>query len=222
MASPLPNTKAPAAVKKVKSAHSVPPVTPATANKAARGTGEKLATPVFPFRQAFQNALGGSLDQPDEETRDEKEQHLFGLGKNGHSGGDQVDRPEQRVATDGFGGQLVGTVGNDPNHAGTHPIEHGLHPGESSIERVEPAEDDHHQKRWPDKGQSHQGCSQDAIPNVAQVHRELGGQRTRAELGEGQSLLVVSLGDPGSLLDEVTLHIPDERHWTTKAERPQS
>src|SRR2546429_4549172 len=61
MASPLPNTKAPAAVKKVKSAHSVPPETPTTANTAARGRGEKLATPVFPLPQDFQNALGGAL-----------------------------------------------------------------------------------------------------------------------------------------------------------------
>src|SRR5258707_4940150 len=61
MASPLPKTKAPAAVKKVKSAHSVPPVTPTTANTAARGTGEKLATPDFPLPQDFQNVLGGDL-----------------------------------------------------------------------------------------------------------------------------------------------------------------
>src|SRR5437762_2608622 len=59
IASPLPNTKAPAAVKKVKSAHSVPPVTPITANTAARGTGEKLAIPDFPLPQDFQNDLGG-------------------------------------------------------------------------------------------------------------------------------------------------------------------
>src|SRR5258706_15650735 len=61
MASPLPNTKAPAAVKKVKSAHNVPPETPITANTAARGTGEKLTTPVFPLPQDFQNVPGGDL-----------------------------------------------------------------------------------------------------------------------------------------------------------------
>src|SRR3989442_15806793 len=61
MASTLPNTKAPAAAEKVKSAHRGPPVAPTTANNAARGTGEKLATPVFPFPQDFQNCLGGAL-----------------------------------------------------------------------------------------------------------------------------------------------------------------
>src|SRR2546421_12044342 len=61
MASPLPKTKAPAAVKKVKSAHSVPPETPTAVNTAARGTGEKLATPDFPLLQDFQNDLGGAL-----------------------------------------------------------------------------------------------------------------------------------------------------------------
>src|SRR5438270_5380718 len=61
MASPLPKTKAPAAAKKVNSAHRVPPAVAPTASRAARGSGEKLATPVFPFLQAFQNDLGGAL-----------------------------------------------------------------------------------------------------------------------------------------------------------------
>src|ERR1700738_3071597 len=61
MASPLPNTKAPAKTKKVKMAHRVLPAVAAMANKAAKGTGEKLVTPVFLFPQDFQNCLGGAL-----------------------------------------------------------------------------------------------------------------------------------------------------------------
>ncbi len=61
MANPLPKTKAPAAAKNVKMAHKVPPVVAATANRAARGTGDRLATPVFPFPRDFQSELGGAL-----------------------------------------------------------------------------------------------------------------------------------------------------------------
>src|SRR5215467_7088110 len=61
MASPLPKTKAPAKTKKVKMAHRVPPAAAPAANTAARGTGEKLMTPVFLFPQDVQNALGGAL-----------------------------------------------------------------------------------------------------------------------------------------------------------------
>jgi len=48
----------------------------------------------------------------------------------------------------------------------------------------------------------------------------LGSERTRTELGEGEALLIVSLRDPPPLLDEVALHIPNQGHRPTEAERP--
>ena len=76
------------------------------------------------------------------------------MGDDGHRRRDEVDPPEQPVAPDGFRGQLVGAVGDDTNHARSDAVEYRLHPGETTVECIEPAESDHHKKRRPDKGQS--------------------------------------------------------------------
>src|SRR5207247_10172754 len=68
---------------------------------------------------------------------------------------------EQRVTSNGSGRQLVGTVSDDADHAGSHPVKHRLHPGKATVECIEPAEGDHHEERRPDKGQPHQGRPQD-------------------------------------------------------------
>ena len=58
IASPLPNTKAPAMVKNEKSAHKVPPVVATTANRAARGIGDRHTTFVFSFLQLLHQVHG--------------------------------------------------------------------------------------------------------------------------------------------------------------------
>src|SRR5205807_2089971 len=108
----------------------------------------------FPVPPSLPKPCGGSLYQPDQDASADEEQHLLGLGDDGHCGRDEVDPPEQRIAPDGFGGQLVGAVSDDTDHAGTHSVEHRLHPGETTVECIKPAESDHHEERRPYKGQS--------------------------------------------------------------------
>jgi hypothetical protein len=40
---------------------------------------------------------------------------------------------------------LVDAVCNNADHAGALAVEHSLHPGRASVERIEPAEGHHHQ-----------------------------------------------------------------------------
>jgi hypothetical protein len=225
IASPLPNTKAPAMAKNEKSDQRVPPVVATAANKAARGTGEKgerLATLVFPFPPSSPRGPRSGFHHPDQETCGQEEQHLFGLRKDGHRRHHEVDPPEQWVTSNGSVRQLQGAYGDDTDYAGTNSVEHSLHPGKTTVDGIEPAECNHHQKRRPDKGQSHQGGSRDTIPDIAQVHGQLSSERARRKLGKCQSLFIVSFRNPASLLDEVTLHISNQRDRPAKAERPQA
>ena len=54
--------------------------------------------------------------------------------------------------------------------------------------------------------------------DVAQAHGELGGEGPGGELREGQALEVVLLGEPRAALDEIALHVADERHRPAEAE----
>src|ERR1043166_4826138 len=45
-----------------------------------------------------------------------------------------------------------------------------------------------------------------AVPRPADVHRELGRERSRGELGEGKTFAEALVGDPAALGDEVGLH----------------
>ena len=56
---------------------------------------------------------------------------------------------------------------------------------------------------------------------VANGHGELRRQRTRHDLGEGESKLVLLVVDPVVAFDEIALHVADEGNGSTKADRAQ-
>ena len=57
-----------------------------------------------------------------------------------------------------------------------------------------------------------------AVVEPAEVDRELRGERPRGELREREPFLVVLERDPAPALDEVALHVADERDRPTEAE----
>jgi hypothetical protein len=57
--------------------------------------------------------------------------------------------------------------------------------------------------------------------HVAKVDRKLGREWARSKLGKGQPFLVIALGNPVALLDEVPMHVSDERNRTAEADRAE-
>ncbi len=53
--------------------------------------------------------------------------------------------------------------------------------------------------------------------NVAEIDRELGGKRARHQLRQRHALLVVTFGNPATPLDEVAVHVADQRDRSTEA-----
>ena len=63
-----------------------------------------------------------------------------------------------------------------------------------------------------DEREPHRRGPGHAVVHEAQVDCQLGGQRPEHELGQGQALLVIRLGDPPPPLDQVAVHVADEGH----------
>jgi hypothetical protein len=57
---------------------------------------------------------------------------------------------------------------------------------------------------------------------VAQPHRRLSRKRTRHRLADGKPLLELGFGEPMAVLNEVALHVADQRDGTTEAGAAES
>src|SRR5439155_18942910 len=104
------------------------------------------------------------------------------------------------------------------DHAGTDAVEPSGHPWEATVEQVSPRDGHYHEKGWQDERNAGHCGAHDSVMHVPEIHRELRGQRTGHELRQRQSFLVVLVADPVALLDEIAIHVTDERDRTTKAD----
>src|SRR5207249_1181512 len=76
----------------------------------------------------------------------------------------------------------------------------------------------HHEERRQDEGDTHQRRPGHAGAHPSEVDRELRRERPRRELREGEPLDVVLPRDPAALVDEVALHVADERDRSAEPE----
>lgn len=137
-------------------------------------------------------------------------------------GQQEIDGPKQLVLADAVRRQLFGTDGNDADHRSADAVKYGLHPREAAEMNISPAKRDDHQKRRHHDGDSGQGRAQRAIVNVTHVDAQLRRQRPWRQLGQGKSLFVIGLRDPFAPLDQVAVHIPDQRDRATEARTAKS
>ena len=157
-------------------------------------------------------------DQPHQHAAAQEQPDTFRFGPDGEPGCQQVDRPQQLVPADILGGELPGADRNDADHRGTDAVERSLHPWEATVAQVSPPDGHYHEKGWQDERNAGHCGAHDSVMHVPEIHRELRGQRTGHELRQRQSFLVVLVADPVALLDEIAIHVTDERDRTTKAD----
>ena len=117
--------------------------------------------------------------------------------------------------------ELVGGADDDADHGRADPVEGRLHPGEPAVADIDHAEGHRHQVGRQDEGEPDQRGAEDPRVDVAEADGQLGGQRSRRELGERQSLHVLVPGEPAPLLDQVPLHVADQRHRSPEAQAPE-
>src|SRR5439155_10298979 len=114
--------------------------------------------------------------------------------------------------------QLPRAPGDDRDHRSPDAVENALHPREPAVAEVERREREHHEERRQDEGDAHQRRPGHAGAHPSEVDRELRRERPRRELREGEPLDVVLPRDPAALVDEVALHVADERDRSAEAE----
>jgi hypothetical protein len=111
-----------------------------------------------------------------------------------------------------FDGELVGAHRDDADHRCADAVEHRLHPGDAAVGAVGGADGHDHQEGRQHEGHPDERGAQHAVVHVAKVDRELGRQGSGHQLGQCHAFLVFALGDPVPLLDQVTVHVADQRH----------
>ncbi len=127
------------------------------------------------------------------------------------------DRPQDRIGLVGRAGELVGGDSDDREHGRRHAEEDVLDEREALVVRVQDGDRRHDQKRRHDKGKRHRERSRPPALEVAEPHRQLGGERPRHRLRDGEALLVLVLGVPAAIFDEVAVHVAGERDRPTEA-----
>ena len=154
-------------------------------------------------------------------ARDE-DPHDLGLRPRRHDARPDEDGPEEAIGGERHLHELPRAPRDDRDDRRTDAVERPLHPRQATVTDVERGQDEHHQERGENEGESHERRAEHAGTHPAEVDRELRGQRTGRELREGEPLLVVLGRDPTPSLDEVALHVPTERDRAAKAERPEA
>ena len=166
-------------------------------------------------------AFGRCSHEPRQDASAQEQPNAFRLRPHRDAGGDEIDRPQQFVLPDILGRELVGTDGDNADDRGADAVKGGLHPGQTTVAHVSPADGEHHKKGWQDKRNADHRGAHDAEMHVPEIHGELRSQRTGHELRQRQSFLVVVVGDPMALLDEIAIHVSNERYRTTEANAAQ-
>ena len=220
MARPLPKTNAPAFVKNQRIWASTPGVAVAVKpgqqeqGPAQRGQAPARAGP-------GQQAAGRRLHEQHHDAAQDEQAADLGLGPHGDQGHEPAIAHSSRSAAQRQAQELPRRAHDDADHRRAHAVERRLHPAEAAVGDVDRAQRQRHQERGEDERQPDQGGARDPAVDVAQAHGELGGEGPGRELREGQALHVVLLGEPRAALDEVALHVADERHRPAEAQAAQ-
>src|SRR5207245_5895243 len=85
----------------------------------------------------------------------------------------------------------------------------------------EPADRHRHQEGRQNEGETDERRAAHARVNEAEADRELGRERARRELREGQGLEVLLPAEPPAPLDQIPLHVAHERDGPAEAEASQ-
>src|SRR5205807_1786762 len=88
---------------------------------------------------------------------------------------------------------------------------------ESLVLGVEDGDRSDEHERWQHEGDRNRECSARAGFEVPEPHRHLCRERPGHGLADREALLELGLGEPSAILDEIALHVPDERDRATEA-----
>lgn len=159
---------------------------------------------------------------PDErrDSGEQKEPDDLGLGPRRDQSAHDEDDPRDGVL-ERAPRQLPRAPGDDRDHGCADAVERSLHPPDAAILHVGCGQDEDHHERWQNEGCSDQRRPERAGLEPAQVDRQLGSERARSELRQGEALEVFLLREPASSLDEVTLHVAHERDRPAESEGAQ-
>ena len=133
----------------------------------------------------------------------------------------EKQRPQQPVAAERSLHELVDAPRDDRDDGRADPVERTLHPRQAAVREVERREDeDHDERRQHERDRDERGAEH-AMVEPPEVDRELCRERPGRELRQGEALLVVLQRDPSPPLDEVALHVADERDRAAESGRPE-
>jgi hypothetical protein len=169
--------------------------------EARRGDG-----PSQPAAVVHRAEGAGEQEEPDD----------LGAGDRGHGAQDGGDRPEHRIGPVGRAREFVGGDGDDREYGRADAQEDGVHPGEALVLGVEHRDGGHDHKRRHDEREGNRDGADRAGVEVAEPHRHLRGQRARHRLPDRQRLAELVLREPAPVLDEIALHVADERDRATE------
>jgi hypothetical protein len=144
------------------------------------------------------------------------------LGPRRHQRAREEDRPRDAVAADGRDHELPRAPPDDGDHRGADAVEGALHPREPAVREVDRGQRQHHHERRQHERRRDQRRSERPGLQPAEPDRKLRRERPRRELGEREPFDVVALREPAALLDEVALHVADERDRAPEAEGSQA
>ena len=148
-------------------------------------------------------------DRP-EDASGEKQPDDLGPGDDRHGADAGGYRPQQRIALVGGARQLHGRDGDDCDDRRADSTEQRVDDRRPLVFDVDHGRGRDEQERRRDKRHGHRRRTDDASRQEAHPHRQLGGQRTGHRLGERESLAVLVIAEPTSLLDQVPMHVAHE------------
>src|SRR5581483_1157773 len=131
-------------------------------------------------------------------------------------------RPRDAIAAERRAHELPRAPADDRDHGRADPVERTLHPREPAVPDVERRQREHHDERRRDERERDERRAARAGGEPAEVDRELRRERARGELREREAFAVVGLGEPAPVLDEVAMHVADERDRSTEPGRAEA